>query len=224
MLARILEPEIMDTEEDASQYDAIPNDDVNLIYVEEVLSLVPLSATTLIDLGTGPAHIPILFATKRPNLNITAIELADNMITLAKKNIQRVGLSARIKIEKQDVKNTSFAKHSFDVVTSNSIVHHIHNPIELFIEAKRLAKLHSVIYFKDLLRPKSLGELEHLVELYAADVNEYQRELFYHSLHAALTLDEVRDCAMTAGFANAIIVQTSDRHWTITCELRGVNS
>ena len=223
MLNRILEPEIMDTEEDASQYDSIPNDAVNLAYVNEVLELIPHGATKLIDLGSGPAHIPILFAAKHLQLNITAVELAENMIMLANKNIKNANLTGRICIEKQDVKRTSFKQQSFDVVISNSIVHHIHNPVELFIEAKRLANSNSLIYFKDLLRPNNLSELDDLVEKYSSDVNDYQRQLFYQSLHAALTLDEVRDCANAAGLRKYSIVQTSDRHWAFTCKLIGVN-
>lgn len=216
MLLRVLEPEIMDTEEDAIQYNAIPNDDVNLVYVNEVLNLVPKHEVTLIDLGTGTAHIPILFANKHPAVKITGVELADNMIILANENIKNAKLIDRIQIEKQDVKNTTFEQHSFDVVISNSIVHHISEPIQLFAEAKRLAKERSVIYFKDLLRPKSLIELEQLVDKYSVDVNRYQRELFYNSLHAALTLDEVRECVEAAGIKNFKIAQTSDRHWAFT--------
>ena len=88
MLARILEPEVMDTEEDAIEYNSIPNNDVNTAFVEEVLNLSPINAISLVDLGSGPAHIPILFALKRPQLIITAVELAENMITIAQQNIK----------------------------------------------------------------------------------------------------------------------------------------
>jgi 2-polyprenyl-3-methyl-5-hydroxy-6-metoxy-1,4-benzoquinol methylase len=222
MLERILEQEVMDTEEDASQYNSIPNDEVNRTYVEEVLALVPKSAKSLIDLGSGPAHIPILFAQKRPHLDITAIELANSMIAIANININSANLAEKIKVERQDVKKTTFKQHTYDVVISNSIVHHIHQPVKLFIEARRLSAVESIIYFKDLLRPKSLSELEMIVEKYSGDVNDYQRELFYNSLHAALTLDEVKDCAVTAGYENFKITQTSDRHWVLVNHKMGV--
>lgn len=216
MLARILEPEIMDTEEDAVEYNSIPNDDVNLVFVEEVLDLSPINAKSLVDLGSGPAHIPILFALKRPQLTITAVELAENMIVLAQQNIKKANVVDRITIKKQDIKHTMLAQKSFDIVVSNSCVHHIHNPIELFVEAKRLVSNGGVVYFKDLLRPKSLPELDYLVSRYANEASDYQRTLFRNSLHAALTLDEVKVNAEAAGLLNAEIKQTSDRHWAFT--------
>lgn len=212
----MLEPEVMDTEEDAVEYDAIPNDSVNLAFVEEVLNRAPKNAATLIDLGAGPAHIAILFALKNPKLAITTVELADNMIAIAKKNIAKTNIAARIRIAKQDVKNTTLKQNSFDIVVSNSVVHHIHHPLELFVEAKRLASENSVIYFKDLLRPKTTQELDHLVEKYAADVNGYQRTLFRNSLQAALSLEEVKAYALSAELSNIVIEQTSDRHWSLT--------
>ena len=215
MLARILEPEIMDTAEDATEYNSIPNDDINAAFVEEVLNLLPINAIKLVDLGSGPAHIPILFALKRPQLTITAVELAENMIVIAQQNIKNANLTDRIIIKKQDIKHTMLEQKSFDIVISNSCIHHIHNPIELFAEAKRLVSKGGVIYFKDLLRPKSLSELDHLVSKYAHDVNDYQRILFRNSLHAALTLDEVKETVEAAKLSNAEIKQTSDRHWAL---------
>lgn len=216
MLVRILEPEVMDTEEDASEYNSIPNNDVNIAFVDEVLNLSPINAIRLVDLGSGPAHIPILFALKRPQFIITAVELAENMIAIAKQNINNANVADRIIIKKQNIKHTMLEQKVFDIVISNSCVHHIHNPIELFVEAKRLVSKGGVIYFKDLLRPKSLPELEHLVSKYANDANDYQRMLFRNSLYAALTLDEVKANAEAAGLAKAEIKQTSDRHWSIT--------
>lgn len=215
MLFRILEPEIMDTEEDAIEYNSIPNDDVNSAFVEEVLKLSPVNANKLVDLGSGPAHIPILFALKRPHLRITAVELAENMIRFAQQHIKTAGVENRVFIKKRDIKSTTLEDESFDIVVSNSCVHHIHNPIELFAEAKRLVSKEGVIYFKDLLRPKTLTELEHLVNKYAHDVTEYQRVLFRNSLHASLTLEEVKETVEAAGLSNADIKQTSDRHWAL---------
>ena len=220
MLARILEPEVMDTEEDAVEYNSIPNNDVNTAFVEEVLDLSPINAIRLVDLGSGPAHIPILFALKRPQLIITAVELAENMIVIARQNIKNSNIVDRITIEKRDIKHTMLAPKSFDIVISNSCIHHIHNPIELFAEAKRLVSKEGVIYFKDLLRPKSLSELEHLVSKYTNDASDYQRTLFRNSLHAALTLDEVKANAESAGLSNSEIKQTSDRHWSLMYKMK----
>lgn len=215
MLYRVLEPEVMDTEKDAAEYNAISNNEVNIDFVEKVLEFAPGNAVSLIDLGSGPAQIPILFATKAPNLVITALELAESMIELAHQNIQAAGMSSRITVEKQDIKSTTLPKHSFDIVVSNSCIHHMHNPVELFREAKRLVSKGGLIYFKDLLRPNSFEELKQLVDKYAYNDSDYQKTLFYNSLHASLTLDEIRANSESAGLSGAEIIQTSDRHWVL---------
>ncbi len=55
--------------------------------------------------------------------------------------------------------------------------------------------------------------MDQLVDTYAGDANDHQRKLFADSLHAALTLDEMR--ALVAEFAAPeTVCATSDRHWT----------
>jgi hypothetical protein len=58
--------------------------------------------------------------------------------------------------------------------------------------------------------------LELLVATYAAEGNDHQRQLFADSLHAALSLDEIRELVGVLGFPADTVRQTSDRHWTWT--------
>ena len=71
------------------------------------------------------------------------------------------------------------------------------------------------------LRPESAAELDRLVALYAGDANAHQRQMFGESLHAALTLDEVRALAVSFGIAADCVQQTSDRHWTLSWKADG---
>jgi hypothetical protein len=65
------------------------------------------------------------------------------------------------------------------------------------------------------LRPDSEPHLRHLVETYAGDADVHQQKMFAESLHAALTLEEMRSLAGRFGIAPDCIQQTSDRHWTL---------
>ena len=49
---------------------------------------------------------------------------------------------------------------------------------------------------------------------YAGDANAHQQKMFADSLHAALSLDEIRRLVSTLGFDFADVQQTTDRHWT----------
>ena len=71
-----------------------------------------------------------------------------------------------------------------------------------------------MLFIRDLLRPPTKDVLDNLVARYAGDANPHQRQLFADSLHAALTLEEVRALLASLGFDAETVQQTSDRHWT----------
>ena len=103
---------------------------------------------------------------------------------------------------------------SFPAVISNSIVHHIPEPALALAEMVRVLKKGGVIFVRDLLRPASKQALDQFVQLYAGDANAHQQKMFAESLHAALTLDEIRDMVFNLGFDPAHVRKTTDRHWT----------
>jgi hypothetical protein len=57
-----------------------------------------------------------------------------------------------------------------------------------------------------------MERLQELVSLHATGATPYQRKLFGDSLHAALTLNELRQTAEKAGWKDAEITVDSDRH------------
>ena len=76
---RILEPEVMDTQEAAEAYDAMEHGEVDNAFVERVIAL-GASTGHFLDVGTGPAQIPILLAERCPNIRITALDLSEQML------------------------------------------------------------------------------------------------------------------------------------------------
>ena len=192
MLPRILEPEVMDTPEDARDYDAMDHSAVNRAFVADFLSTVPNVSGTILDVGTGTALIPIELARQSPHVQIVAIDLAEEMLTLARNNVVAAGFSERIRIERANGRKLDYATASFAAVVSNSIIHHIPEPFDCLAEIVRVCATGGRIFVRDLFRPNTLEELQHLVETYAGSANSHQRQLFSQSLHAALTLEEVQ--------------------------------
>ena len=79
---------------------------------------------------------------------------------------------------------------------------------------------------RDLERPAEAPRVVALVETYAPlpdappavrAMHRRQRALFEASLHAALTIDEVRAMVGPLGIPAEAIQTTSDRHWTLAC-------
>ena len=53
--------------------------------------------------------------------------------------------------------NLPFPDDYFDGVFSNSVIHHIPEPIEVMLEVKRVLKPYGLIFFRDLKRLKSVA-------------------------------------------------------------------
>jgi ubiquinone/menaquinone biosynthesis C-methylase UbiE len=214
MLSRVLEPEVMDSQEDADEYAAFDNTVVNVEFVERVLALAPKTGRVL-DVGTGPGDIAILLAQRAPGLEILAIDLGEHMLSMARDNVARAGLRGRVEIRCADAKATGLAAGSFDLVLSNSLAHHIPEPEEFFAELKRVARPGAALFVKDLHRPTTESELRRLVETYAEGCSAYQRRIFADSLHAALTVEEVKGICERLEIVGATVRRTSDRHWCV---------
>jgi ubiquinone/menaquinone biosynthesis C-methylase UbiE len=213
MLPRVLEPEVMDTPEEAADYDAMDHSQVNCVFVADFLA-VWNGAGPILDLGTGTALIPIEFCRQSPKGEIVAVDAAAHMLKLAEKNVRDAGFESRISCVLIDAKKTTLADRSFKAIMSNSIIHHIPDPRTVFAEIARLIAPGGTILIRDLLRPADEATLNLIVQTYAGDANAHQQKMFAESLHAALTLDEVRELVAGVGFDPNAVKQTTDRHWT----------
>jgi ubiquinone/menaquinone biosynthesis C-methylase UbiE len=225
MLPRVLEPEVMDTAEEARDYDSMDHSEVNRVFAADFLALWD-TETPILDVGTGTAQIPIELCRQCraigpphgealwDSMHVVAIDLADHMLALARLNVEKAGLAERIRVEKADAKRFGYPDGHFGAVISNSIIHHIPEPFACFGEMHRVCSPGGILFVRDLLRPPGLVALNRLVDTYAAGANEHQRAMFAASLNAALTLDEVREMVGRLGYAWDRVQQTTDRHWT----------
>ncbi len=213
MSDRILEPEVMDNELEAYEYDQMDFTEVNRDFALLASKLRGKEAKVL-DVGTGTARIPLILKDLRPQWHITAVDLADSMLKLASQNIKKAG--KQITLTLVDGKKMPYDDNTFDLVMSNSLVHHIPNPPDLFSEIDRVVKGGGSILIRDLLRPESENDMEEIVKQANLDYNPHQKQLFKDSLHAALTLDEIKEMVWQIGWHNAQVYQSSSRHWTLT--------
>jgi ubiquinone/menaquinone biosynthesis C-methylase UbiE len=217
-LSRVLEPEVMDSPEEARDYDAMDHGEVNRRFVADFLRAQYQAGlrddAPILDLGTGTALIPIEVCLQNPGARLVAIDLAAPMLDLARENVARRGLSERIVLQLADAKRLTFSDARFSVVISNSIVHHLPEPRTALAEALRVLKPGGLVFVRDLARPRDDRQVRSLVDAYAAGCNDHQRQLFEASLRAALCVEEIRSLVAQLGFDPASVQATSDRHWT----------
>ena len=212
-LERVLEPEVMDSVEDAAEYDAMDHTDANEAFVSRLIELGAYGS--MLDIGTGPGDIPLLVCERLPRARVIGIDLAAHMLEIAEKRCATSPHAERVQFRRTDANELEFEDASFDAVFANTILHHIHDPKLFLAEAKRVLRPTGCLLIRDLRRPKDSAELDRLVELHAAGCSAYQKRLFAESLHAALTPGELREVANEAGLSDAEITIDSDRHHSL---------
>lgn len=224
-LQRTLEPEVMDTEQDAREYDEMSNSAANTLFVDDLLKFArsvhddqdsdqEFELGDVLDLGTGTALIPVELCKRHEGCRVMAVDLAASMLDLAVYNLEVSSLTHRVTLTQVDAKDPGFEDSMFDVAMSNSIVHHLAEPLGSLEHMSRVTSEGGILFVRDLMRPDDLETLESLVETYMADDSEYCRKLYGESLHAALNLDEIREIVSSLGFDPQSVQATSDRHWT----------
>lgn len=213
---RTLEPEVMDTVEDAEEYDAMDFCETDTRFADRAAELLGRThGARALDIGTGTAKIPILFLRRSPDNRVLAVDMAEQMLRVAERNVAAAGFAGSCSLAKMDAKALDAADDSFDLVMSNSIAHHLPEPLALFREIARVAGSRGAVLVRDLLRPESQEAAWAIVNRIAAGDSDRQRQLFFDSLCAALTLDEVRAMVQEAGLLGATVTQSSDRHWSV---------
>jgi len=214
VLARVLEPEVMDSALEARDYDQMDHREVNARFVDDLTSL-PADLSMVLDVGTGTAQIPVALCTRAEGARVVAIDLARHMLRLGSRNVERAGLAGVISLECRDAKALDWPNAIFTSVVSNSIVHHIPSPLDVLVEMVRVLMPEGWLFVRDLLRPADDASVISLVERHARNENAHQKALFEASLRAALSLSEMAELARRAGIDPAGVSRTSDRHWTL---------
>jgi SAM-dependent methyltransferase len=217
-MQRVPERELMDGREEARNYAGAKFPDVTGDVVERLFELSADRsdrAQTMIDLGTGPATIPIGIAKARPLWQITALDASKEMIKIATIATKMAGLLDRVHPHLADAKATGLPERSFDIVFCNNFLHHMPDPVPLWREIKRLARPGGLIYVRDLVRPPDEKAARGIVEEFAADKPESFRIGYYDSLLSAFLVEEVQEQLAKAGLPGMKVEAVSRRNLDI---------
>src|SRR3989442_3302010 len=96
-MERVLEPELMDDPAQALAYSRAEFEEENQGFVDRFAEFYPeFKAGHVLDLGCGPADIPIRLARTLPECRITGVDGSPPMIALGLEAIRVAGLADRI--------------------------------------------------------------------------------------------------------------------------------
>lgn len=212
---RVLEPEVMDDPEQVLAYAGADFEQENQGFVDRLCGLYDdLEGAHIIDLGCGPGDIPLRLARRHPTCRITGIDASQLMIAYAEHAVQKAGFHDRVQFLCQRFQDVSLSS-PVDAIISNSLVHHVPNPLQFWYSVKTLLKSGGPVLVMDLLRPDNPEAAQTIVDEQAAGEPERLRQDFYHSLLAAFTEDEVAAHLAELNLSRLIVDVTDDRHWVV---------
>lgn len=214
---RVPEPELMDEMEQARAYAAADFSEPHQAFVDHFHErFAGFSPKQVLDLGCGPADISIRFAHAYPQCVLTGVDGAAAMLTLGREAVVADGLQSRIELVEVYLPGSLVKAGSFDTVISNSLLHHLADPMVLWDSVRINAADQAAVFIMDLLRPDSRETAGKLVEQYAADETEVLKHDFYHSLLAAYRPEEIEKQLRQSGLLGRLHIElVSDRHFIV---------
>jgi ubiquinone/menaquinone biosynthesis C-methylase UbiE len=220
-MQRMPEPELMDQEDQARAYAEADFSEPHDHFVSLFRTAFPDEALigTVLDLGCGSADVTVRFARAFPECRIDGVDGAEAMLGFGRKAVRSAGLEERVRLIKGYLPDARLPLTSYDAVISNSLLHHLADPMVLWSSVKHWGKSGAPIFVMDLLRPESEQRLSELVQRYAADAPEVLRRDFSNSLRAAYRPDEIRTQLEAAGLESLVCDVVSDRHLIVSGRL-----
>jgi ubiquinone/menaquinone biosynthesis C-methylase UbiE len=196
-LPRVPEPEEMDCSDEVEVYNSAAAeahlDRIDNSFVAHLLRLMPGGGSPKLpglDIGCGPAQIPVKILQRIPGLRMVALDGSVNMLRCARENSRKAELENRLLLVRGDGKVLPFADEAFSVVCCNSVLHHALDPIALLQEIRRVAAPDAAILLRDLRRPAFPVQRLHLWR-HGRKYHGLMRQLFDASVRAAYTTDEL---------------------------------
>jgi len=188
---------------------------VNSAFVDDLLAGGHVGPR-VIDLGCGPAMIAIELCNRDPTMRVMGIDAEVGMLEIARLEVELAGMLDRVILRHADASAMDdFEEQMADTVMSNSLIHHLEQPEAGLITCQRLLCDGGRLFVRDLARPDSEQQVERLVSMHVGEEPPAAQQLFRQSLHAAITIDEVRGILGGLGISERHVQMTSDRHWTI---------
>lgn len=217
-MERIPEPELMLGEDQARAYAEADFEEPHELFIEEFRLAFPEVATCgfVLDLGCGPGDITARFARAFPECEVHGIDGSRAMLKFGRmivggdRNLQK-----RIKLCYGTLPEFDPPRDRYDVIISNSLLHHLADPMALWQAVRRFGTPGTPVFVMDLMRPASADDAARLAKLYTGGEPEVLQHDFYHSLLAAYRIEEVLQQLSSAGLGHFLAQAVSDRHLVI---------
>lgn len=207
---RICEPEMVMVNFEANRQYSEDGENGSLAILYELIlhkltKIAPESGNAL-DIACGSGQLICKIANEFENLNFTGIDLSDEMLEIAKKNIIHYNVK-NLNLEKCNMFKfiNHFKNKKFDLITWNLTMHHVNNKKEaekVINQALELLNENGVLFIYDIERPKT----KKFATWFADSYNNLQGKEFYedslNSYLAAFSYKEVEEILKSSNWQN----------------------
>jgi ubiquinone/menaquinone biosynthesis C-methylase UbiE len=210
---RVLEPEAMMSLEEVYAYDKLTIEYLTILhngFIETIINLSPPTGKFL-EVGTGTGRIATGVAKYNLEVQIEAIDLSENMLTVAKDNAVHEGVTDRLNFSIADAKNLPFETDYFDSVFCHNMLHHIPDPLMMVKEMNRVVKNDGALLIRDLTRVPHFWIPFH-VNILGLPYNKLMKKEYRDSIKAALSKEEWADLYKRSGTSGARITKQFVTH------------
>ncbi len=121
--------------------------DFHNMAAEEVLNR--FSVGSVLDVGTGPGYLPIKIAFRNQLLRMVGLDLAEDMIKIAQRNVERAGLE-NVGLLVGSVIGIGMTDESLDLAVATMSFHHWAEPIRGLAELHRILKHGGEVWIYEL--------------------------------------------------------------------------
>jgi release factor glutamine methyltransferase len=96
----------------------IPRPETEVVVERALAHLGGLKEPRVLDVGTGTGAIALAIADEVPDARVTAIDVSDDALSLARENLQLTGINGRVQLVEHDL-TSGLGDGDFDLVVSN---------------------------------------------------------------------------------------------------------
>jgi ubiquinone/menaquinone biosynthesis C-methylase UbiE len=159
-------------------------------FARKVAGINPAGKRVL-DIGTGSGLLAIELARACPDLQITGIDISEEMLKLARQNAAQGSLADRIDFRQAAAAALPFADGYFALVASHASLHLWTDPLKVFKEIARVTSPGGYCLIRDNLRLTMLTPLLNLIGR-AMGMNAAQRRLWRQAIRSSYTSGEAK--------------------------------
>jgi len=220
-MQRVPEPELMDDADQARAYaaaDFTAGDQQTIALIRALVSenATGASPARVIDLGCGPGNITLRLGEVFPEAEVIGVDGADAMLKLARARASAQDCRVQFLECPLQRLNDSPLVGTADLIVSNSLLHHLHQPDLLWMLTRTLARPGCRVLHRDLRRPASPAELDRLQRRHLPDAPQVLIHDFRASLAAAFEPEEVESQLQNAGLTRLTVAEEDDRYLVVS--------